>query len=94
MAEMCKRFEAEFWAGAVRIVREAGKPIARVAGGLGVSEGTLATWISRKEETSRAGLAPSERAELQRLRGENHELRMERDVLKRSVLLWVKEATK
>ncbi|ANZ13647.1 Transposase [Streptomyces noursei ATCC 11455] len=94
MSEICKRYDAEFRAGAVRIVRETGKPVAQVARDLGINEGTLATWISREKEAARAGLDPDERAELARLRREIHELRMERDVLKRSVVLWVKEATK
>ena len=72
------------------------KPIAQVARDLGVNEGTLGNWVNRARETreGRDGLSTDDFEELKRLRAENAELRMERDVLKRSVVLWVKEATK
>ena len=44
MAESRRKFDAEFKEGAVRIVRETGKPIAQVARDLGISAGTLAIW--------------------------------------------------
>ena len=98
MPEIRRRYDPDFKAGAVRIVNETGKPIAQVARDLGVNEGTLANWVNlaraAAEKESGGGLAESERAELLRLRRENAELAMERDVLKRSVVLWVKEATK
>ena len=62
---------------------------------LGINEGTLGNWCARERRGREGGdpaLSESERAELERLRRENVELRMQRDVLKRSVALWVNEA--
>ena len=96
MAEKRRKFDKEFRAGAVRIVLESGKPIAQVARDLGVDEGTLGNWVNvdRQAREGTAGLSTGDIVELKRLRAEVAELRMERDVLKRSVVLWVKEATK
>jgi transposase len=96
MAESRRRFDAEFKEGAVRIVRETGKPIAQVARELGINAGTLGNWVGLDRRSRESGddgvVSESERAELTRLRREVAGLRMERDLLKRSTALWVKEA--
>jgi transposase len=94
MAETRRKFDHDFREGAVRLVRETGKPIAQIARDLGINAGTLGNWVNA-DARHRGGdgtLSEDERVELARLRKENAELAMERDVLKRSVALWVKDA--
>jgi transposase len=96
MPKKRNKYDREFREGAVRIVNETNKPVAVVARDLGINEGTLGTWVARDREARQGseGLSKGDIDELKRLRAEVAELRMERDVLKRSVVLWVKEATK
>src|SRR6201995_2574683 len=95
MAESRRKFDADLKEGAVRLVRETGKPVAQVARDLGGNEGTLGNWVNadrRRRDGGDGQLSEDERAELVRLRRENAELAMRCDVLKRSVALWVHDA--
>ena len=96
MVRQYRKFDEDFKAGAVRLVFETGKPIAQIARELGINDGTLGNWVTAARRQRDGGgdgsLSENERAELARLRRENAELRMQRDVLKRSVALWVNEA--
>jgi transposase len=82
MSEKRRKYDQEFREGAVRIVRETGKPIAQVARDLGINEGTLGHWYAqdRGDREGTSGLSVEDINELKRLRSENAELRMERDV--------------
>jgi transposase len=95
VAEVRRKFDEDFKHGAVQIVRQTGKPIAQVARDLGINEGTLGNWCAlehRRNGEAGGVLSEDERTELVRLRRENAELAMQRDVLKRSVALWVQDA--
>ncbi|WP_176710230.1 transposase [Streptomyces sp. Wb2n-11] len=75
---------------------ETGKPVPEVAEDLVINETTLATWVSRAKRAGQAGpedkdaLTARLPASIAALKKDNKELGLERDVLKRRMVLWVK----
>src|SRR5438552_11631884 len=89
-----RAFSEEFKAGAVRLVLDDGKTVAQVARDLDLSANSLSVWVSRARADrthGKTGLTTEERAELARLRKENRELRMEREILKKAAAFFAKE---
>jgi transposase len=90
-----RQFTAEFKRDAVELVRTTGRPIAEIARELGIYDSTLGNWV-RQDRINRGeqdGLSTDDRARLRELERENTKLRMERDLLKRTVAFWVKETS-
>ena len=89
------KFPPEFRRDAVAMVLDEGRSIADVGRATGVNPGTLGNWVGleRVERGEREGLTGDEKAELAELRAEVAQLRMERDLLKRSMAFWVKETS-
>ena len=89
-----RQFSDEFMAGAVRLVLDEGKTVGAVARELDLTPSSLGNWVkqARADRTKgKTGLTTEERAELTRLRKENRELRMERDVLKKAAAFFAKD---
>jgi transposase len=88
-----RQFTHEFKRDAVELVRTSGRPIAQIARELGIYDSTLGNWVKqdRIDRGEQDGLSSDERARLQQLERDNARLRMERDLLKRTVAFWVKE---
>ena len=96
MAKRKRRaFTPEFKAETVRLVRSGGKSIGQVARDLDLTESALRLWVRQAEIDDGRGkpgeLTTEERQELQRLRRENKELRIEREILKKAAAFFAKE---
>ena len=81
------KYPPEFRRDAVAMVLDEERSIADVGRAVGVNSGTLGNWVGleRIERGDRDGLTADERTDLVELRAENAQLRMERDLLKRSL---------
>src|SRR5262245_12445733 len=95
MAKRKRRaFTPEFKAETVRLV-QSGKGIPEVARELDLTESALRLWVRQAEIDAGRGkagdLTTEERQELQRLRRENKELRIEREILVKAAAFFAKE---
>jgi len=87
-----RRFTPEFKKDAVALVTEQSYTIVKAAQAVDVSENNLRRWKKELEkEASGERLNADERAELARLRRENKELRMEKEILKKASAFFAKE---
>lgn len=87
-----KQYPKEFKEEAVALVRDQGYSVPEAAKSLGIAPNMLYKWKEKIEsELSGKVLAEDERAELKRLRKENKELRMEKEILKKASAFFAKE---
>ena len=89
-----RHYTDEFRAGAVRLVLDEGKTCGQVARDLDLTQSALRIWVERARADrtkGKTGLTTEEREELARLRKENRELKMEREILKKAAAFFAKE---
>ena len=85
-------YAPEFRVEALKRVRSSTESIAAIARDLGITVGTLRRWIDASRPPSEVSLTENEKSELKRLRKENRELRMEREILKKATAFFAKQS--
>ncbi len=90
-----RKFTDEFKAGAVRLVLDEGRSAGAVARELDLTESALREWVARAQadrtKGKSGGLTTAEREELARLRKENRQLKLERDILRKAAAFFARE---
>ena len=87
-----RKYTPEFREQAARLVIETGRPVAHVAAEIGVGEQVLGRWVRLQRHAAEAGdtarvLDADERAELERLRRDNAELRLDREFFEKVLMM-------
>ncbi len=95
MGSTRRSFTTEYRTAAVEFVINDGRTIADVARSIGVHEMTLGKWVKKARDAAGDGvgkpLSENERAELERLRAENRQLRMEAEFAKKVAAWFAKD---
>ncbi len=88
-----RKFTDEFKAETVKLIRGSGRTVGSVARELSLTETAVRNWLKQAEASGSADtLSTDERAELRRLRKENQELRMEKEILRKATAFFAKES--
>jgi transposase len=102
MTKVRRSFTDEFKREAVALLQMSERPLMQIASELGIQPSMLRNWrnavlgvpagVSRRRNTQavapRAGTPDDQSAEIARLHRENDRLRMERDILKKTVAIF------
>ena len=86
-----RTYTSEFKKEAVALVTEQGYSVAKAAESLGIRANLLYRWKDNEESLKAGSVTDDERAELLRLRKENKELRMEKEILKKASAFFARE---
>ena len=86
-----RRFTTEFKAETVKLVKQSNRTMADVAMELGISAKSVGEWVRLSEESGDS-ISEDEWIELRRLRKENRELRMEKEILAKATAFFAKES--
>lgn len=90
-----QQYSKEFKEEAIKLVTEQGLSIAEAGRRLSIPDQNISRWLSQSKnkkplESSRGKEINDKDAEISRLRRENAELRMERDILKKATAYFAK----
>lgn len=87
-----KTYTTEFKQEAVALVTEQGYSVSEASASLGITTKLIYNWKAKFEEQQAGNsLNEDERAELKRLRKENKDLKMEKEILKKASAFFARE---
>jgi len=97
MTRKRRLFTAQYKAEVVGLIRDGGQAISAVVRDLGLTESAVRRWVVASDADAGRGnvkvLTAAEHEELVRLRRDNRQLRMEREILKKATAFFAKEST-
>ncbi len=95
MGKKRRTFNKDFKLEAVKLVKSGGLSVSAAARDLGIEQTSLRNWVRQYEVDRGKGpagaLTSQEQEELRRLRRENRQLRMEREILKKATAFFAKD---